>query len=155
MCLHWSGNCLVDSILRNNDLIFPRIQWNPGNTYPAAGIEQIQEFSVLSQENLFAADLLISSAELNPPKMMAKIITPNFWCALVIQWNSLFRVVHQRSVLWIFVPCWKCATGKILELTKDQLRDPSLFSSYPTDHISHSLLLKGQLTGSQDCLATQ
>lgn len=57
-------------------------------------------------------------------KMVTKIITPNFWCAPIIQWNSLFKVVQHMSVLWIFAPCWACATGKILELAKDQFRDP-------------------------------
>lgn len=85
---------------------------------------KLQEFSVLSQENLFAAELFISSAELNTPKLVTiHIITPNVWCAPIIQWNSLFKVVHQMSVLWI-IPCWTSATGKILELAKDQLRDP-------------------------------
>lgn len=63
---------------------------------------KLQEFSVLSQENLFAAELFISSAELNTPKLVTiHIITPNVWCAPIIQWNSLFKVVHQMSVLWI------------------------------------------------------
>lgn len=58
----------TDSMVKNNDLpkslISPRVQWNPGNIHPAAetGIEQkLQEFSVLSQENPLAADVLISS----------------------------------------------------------------------------------------------
>lgn len=90
-------------------------------------------------------------------KMVTKIITPNFWCAPIIQWNSLFKVAHQMSI------CYLCSEYLLLaghvplgrSWSWQRISLGTLFTSHPNDHIFHSLLLKCQLTGSQDCLATQ
>lgn len=97
--------------------------------------------------------LLPSSAELHPPKVVPIQIIPQISGVL-----SLFNDIHFSR--WFIR--WVCSEYLFLaghfplgrSWSWHEISEGTLSSSYPNDHVLHSLLLKCQLTSSQDCLAT-